>query len=217
MNHTAESTRGSLSVPPPGSITCWIARLKHTDPEAAQRLWERYFTRLVELARRKLAHHPRRGADEEDVALSAFASLCRAAASGRFPLLTDRHDLWALLIRLTERKAIDLVRHEGRQRRGGGRVRGDSVVRLPEGSAEGVSGFDGVIDPRPGPELAAMVAEEMQYLMEQLDDDVQRAIARLKLDGYSNPEIAEQLDRPLRTVERKLALIRKIWTRTEEP
>ena len=33
-------------------------------------------------------------ADEEDVALSAFDSLCRGAVEGRFPRLDDRNDLW---------------------------------------------------------------------------------------------------------------------------
>lgn len=195
---------------PAPSVTVWIARLKHNDPEAAQRLWERYCGRLVELARRKLAGHVCRSADEEDVALSAFASLCGAAAAGRFPQLTDRHDLWALLIRITERKAIDLVRREGRARRGGGRVRGDSAVRLPEGSVDGVVGLDGVIDPEPGPEMVALVADELRALLARLDDE-QRLLALLKIQGYSIPEIAAKLGRPLRTVERKLALVRKIW------
>ena len=34
-----------------GSITGWIAGLKSGDPGAAQPLWERYFARMVDLAR----------------------------------------------------------------------------------------------------------------------------------------------------------------------
>ena len=65
-----------------GSVTHWIELLKAGDPAAAQKLWESYFHRLVGLARKKLQGIPRRAADEEDVALSAFDSLCRAAAKG---------------------------------------------------------------------------------------------------------------------------------------
>ena len=64
----------------------------------------------------------------------------------------------------------------------------------------------------PTPEFAAQVAEEYERLLNFLDDD-QRAIAVAKLEGLTNPEIAARLDRSLRTVERKLQLIRGIWER----
>ena len=38
-----------------GDVTALIARLKSGDREAAQPLWERYFHRLVGLARAKLS------------------------------------------------------------------------------------------------------------------------------------------------------------------
>jgi hypothetical protein len=38
----------------PGSVTHWIQELRAGDPIAAQKLWERYFRRLVGLARQKL-------------------------------------------------------------------------------------------------------------------------------------------------------------------
>src|SRR5262245_8965717 len=106
-----------------GSVTYWVGRLKAGEPAAAQPLWEGYYRRLVGLARAKLRGAPRRAADEEDVALSAFDSFCRGAAAGRFPRLGDRDDLWRLLLTVTARKAIDLRQHEARQKRGGGRVR----------------------------------------------------------------------------------------------
>jgi hypothetical protein len=38
--------------------------------------WQRYFARMVELARRHLAARVRQAAGEEDVALAAFAEFC---------------------------------------------------------------------------------------------------------------------------------------------
>src|SRR5262249_12447635 len=63
----------------PGSVSRWLGDLQEGEHEAAARLWERYAHRLVALARARLSDLPRRAADEEDVALSAFASFCRAA------------------------------------------------------------------------------------------------------------------------------------------
>src|SRR5205085_8369771 len=104
------------------SVTNWINQLKAGEPEAARRLWDGYFRRLVGLARGKLEGSPRRAADEEDVALSAFGSLCRGAEGGRFPHLLDRDSLWQLLVAITAHKAHDLRRREERKKRGGGRV-----------------------------------------------------------------------------------------------
>jgi hypothetical protein len=76
---------------PAGSVTHRIVRLKAGGPAAAEPLGLRCYHRLVGLARSKLYRRPRRAADEEDVALSAFHSFCRGAEQGRFPLLlSDR-------------------------------------------------------------------------------------------------------------------------------
>src|SRR5262249_11693198 len=110
-----------------GSVTHWIGLLKAGDAAAAQKLWESYFRRLVALARKKLQGLPRRAADEEDVALSAFQSFCCNAEQGRFPQLFDRDGLWQLLVVITTRKAAHLRRAEGRQKRGGDQVRVDGA------------------------------------------------------------------------------------------
>ena len=60
------------------------------DRDGAQALWNVYFQRLVALARVRLRGTPRRAADEEDVALSAFDSFFRGVERGRFPQLGDR-------------------------------------------------------------------------------------------------------------------------------
>src|SRR5258707_146165 len=119
-----------------GSVTHWISQLKAGDPVAAQKLWERYFQRLVGLGRKKLRGARRRVADEEDVALSVFEGLCRGAAAERFPQLCERNNLWGLLVVLTARKAINLVKHERRQKRGGGKVGGESAICFPASTGE---------------------------------------------------------------------------------
>jgi DNA-directed RNA polymerase specialized sigma24 family protein len=194
-----------------GSVTHWITQLKAGAPAAAQPLWERYFRRLVGLARHKLHALPRRAADEEDVALSAFDSFYRGAAHGQFPKLTDRDDLWRLLVVLTARKALDRVRHERRQKRGGGAVLGESALGGRDRRADGAPGIEQVIGPAPTPAFAAQVAEECRRLLDALGDDDLRALALAKMEGHTNDQIAAQRGCAVRTVERKLRLIRGIW------
>jgi DNA-directed RNA polymerase specialized sigma24 family protein len=187
----------------PGSITCWIGQLKGGEQAAAQPLWEGYFQKMVELARQKLQGLPRRAADEEDVALSAFHSFCRGAAAGRFPQLDDRNSLWPLLVAITAHKAVDLLRHERRLKRGG-----------PPPDAAGPAPPDAEVEQilgrEPTPEFAAQVAEECQRLLDLLDDGL-RAVALWKMEGYTVEEIAARLGCVPRTVERKLRMIRRRW------
>jgi DNA-directed RNA polymerase specialized sigma24 family protein len=190
-------------MPSDGSVTRWIGRLQAGDPVAAQKLWERYFRRLVGLARRKLQDAPRRAADEEDVALSAFASFCLHAAHGRFPQLADRDNLWQLLVTLTARKAHHLHRDETRQKRGGGKVQ----------SASPEHDFDEMIHHGPSPADAALVAEECRRLLEALGEEDLRAVALWKLEGHTNEEIARKLGCVRLTVQRKLRLIRDLWAK----
>jgi DNA-directed RNA polymerase specialized sigma24 family protein len=195
-----------------GSVTHWIGALKAGDDEAAQRLWERYFDGLVRLARAKLGALPRGAADEEDAALSAFHSFCRGVARGRFPRLDDRHDLWRLLVTITARKAMDQAERLNRKKRGGGRVRNESAM-AGEDSGAWETGLEQIIGREPTPAFAAMVADECRRLLETLGDETLRRIALLRMEGYSDSEIAAQLKCGLRTVGRKLELIRKVWVR----
>src|SRR5262245_34414674 len=97
-----------------GSITRWIGRLKGGDLAATQPLWEAYYRRVVGLARERLRGAPRRVADEEDVALSAFDSFFAGATAGRFPQLADRLNLWPLLVSITAHTCVDLGRRDTR-------------------------------------------------------------------------------------------------------
>jgi DNA-directed RNA polymerase specialized sigma24 family protein len=192
-----------------GSVTHWLQLLQLGEDSAARDLWERYCRRLVGLAREKLRGAARRVADEEDVALSVFDSFCRGLDEGRFPRLENRDDLWKLLVVLTARKALRLVQYERRQKRGGGNVLGETDLS-PGGAEEGAA-LEQVIGREPTPEFAAQVAEECGRLLQALGDEQLRDIARWKMEGHTNAEIAGKLGCLERTVERKLRVIRGLW------
>jgi DNA-directed RNA polymerase specialized sigma24 family protein len=194
----------------PGSVTHWIKQLKGGKRAAVRPLWESYFQQLVARTRQKLLGMPRRAADEEDVALSAFDSFCRAAEQGRFPQLHDRHDLWQLLIVIADRKAHDLAKYEHRQRRGGGKVLDEGAVPA-EDTNPGSSPLARAKSAEPTPALAAQVAEECRRLLALLGDEELQDVALRKMEGYSVEEIAAQTGWVPRTVQRRLRLIRRIW------
>ena len=202
-------------MPASESVSQWLHLLKEGSPAAAQQLWERYFHRLVGFARAKVQSQPRRAADEEDVALSAFASFFRGAEAGRFPQLADRDDLWRLLVTLTERKAIKQIRDENCQKRGGGAVLAESTLNHPGDSVP--VGLDQLAGNEPTPAFAVQVAEEYRLLLNRLGDPALQAIAISKMEGETVLEIATRLDCAVSTVERRLRLIRQIWESEDQP
>jgi DNA-directed RNA polymerase specialized sigma24 family protein len=198
------------------SVTRWIRGLTAGDQEAARLLWERYFDKLVAVARKQLGWAPRRVADEEDVALSVFRCLCDGAARGQFSDLANRDDLWRLLVLMTARKVSDQKRLARQQKRGGGKVRGDSALAEHAGSGD-LEGFDRLMSEDPTPEFLTIMADEYQRLMDVLGDDTLRQIALWKTEGYTNEEIADRLQLTRRSVERKLQWIRQVWSDQIDP
>jgi DNA-directed RNA polymerase specialized sigma24 family protein len=190
------------------SVSAWIQQLHANDSVAAQKLWQRYVRRLIELARARLGSL-RRVSDEEDVVVTAFEKFLRATAEGRFPELANRNDLWRILVLLTEQTAVDEIRHQLASKRGGGTVQGESALLNRNDSSQ--LGINGVPGREPTPEFAAAAAERYRELLHALATDELRSIAIAKMDGHSTAEIAAHLQLSERTIERKLNLIRQIW------
>jgi RNA polymerase sigma factor (sigma-70 family) len=192
------------------SVTIWIDGVKAGDGADISRLWDRYFERLVRLAGARLPAHCRRSFDEEDVALSAFQSFCERAGRGQFARLNDRDDLWRLLATITVRKALDTMRRQTRQKRGGGQVLGESAL-LGGGGDDG-EGVAAILGREPTPEEVARFADDYARFLDRLTDPTLRAVALRRLEGQSTQEIARAMDVSTKTVDRKLQLIRAIWS-----
>lgn len=193
-----------------GSITLLLEQVRHGDERGAQDLFDRYFENLLAIARRKLRDVPRRTEDEEDVVLGALDSFIRRARNQQFPQLSDRNNLWHLLIAITERKAINQRKRQLARKRGESQMQKQAA--RPDDSHNGQQRLESVAAPQPTPDTIVQLAEECRRLFGQLDDDVLRDVARMKLDGYTNAEIAQKLDVVERTVERKLNRIRACWS-----
>ncbi|APZ96186.1 ECF-type sigma factor [Fuerstiella marisgermanici] len=185
------------------NVSHWIDLVKVGDTVAANQIWRHYFDRLVRSVRGRLYGQNRVVSDEEDIVLSVFNSFYEAAEKGRFPDLSDRDDLWRLLLRMAGRKVIDKRRHDQRQRRGGG-------VQMH--SLNGRTGDESVIEAigdEPSPEMVLMMQESVEQLFSHLGVGQLRDLAGAKLEGYSNAELAERFGCSERTIERRLHLIRE--------
>ena len=193
-----------------GQISFWIEEVKAGQDDAVTRLWNEYFEKLCRLCRQKFQSYPQRVSDEDDLALMAFDSFCRRAKSGDYPDLRNRDELWNLLVTIAIRKGLNIQRANRAGKRGGGRVRGGSVFRT-EDDWQRDQGFDAIASAEPTPEVVASMTETLEELLEKLPDESLRQVAILKMEGYSNREISEQIQRTERSVEFKLQRIRSLW------
>ena len=62
------------------------------------------------------------------------------------------------------------------------------------------------------PEASYSALEECERLLSILPSEDLKRLAVLKVDGYTNEELAEILNCTRRSVQRRLQLIREIWT-----
>ena len=185
------------------NVSHWIDLVKAGDSEAANRIWQHYFDRLVRSVRQKLFGQNRAVSDEEDIVLSVFESFYDAAENGRFPDLSDRDDLWKLLLQMSARKIVDKRRHDQRQRRGG-----DLRIQSLDGGEDSDEVIEAIGDD-PSPEMVVMLQESVEQIFSHLGVGQLRDLAGAKLEGYSNAELAQRFDCSERTIERRLHLIRE--------
>ncbi len=184
----------------PGSVSRLIPDLRREGLAAAGPLWRHFYASLVAVAARRLNDALHAAVGPDDVAQEALLELCRALAGPdserRFPRLRDRRDLWRLLVCLTSRRAADVKLKYGRR-----------VAVVAGESAAGEAGLAASPAPEAAPEYALAVEE----MLAMLPDDSLRRVALLRLEGYSNEQIAERIGRSVVTVEVKFKAIRAVW------
>ena len=171
----------------------WVQGFRDGNPELIEEFWNVYEIRLKRLAERNLGQQIRRRVASEDVVQSAFRTFLRRAHQDEFQL-TDRKSLLALLCTITLNKIREKVRYHGRQKRGLDQERYlDAIADL--------SGKETTPD-----EVAAF--REVEEMISTFSEDEQ-LIIHLKLENYTNQEIAKKIQCSERTVRRLTNRIRE--------
>jgi RNA polymerase sigma factor (sigma-70 family) len=195
-----------------GSVTRMIQLLRSDVAAerdmAAQIIWQRYFRDLLELARNNLSKRIRQREDEEDVLQSMYKSFCRRQQRGEFDL-TGRDALWSLLVTITLRKARNTAKKQGRDMRD---VSREQILPDRDLMGPGHWALEQMDVAEPSPAEAVLLNEALERRLEALADRELRQVALLRLEGYTNREIAEKFDCTERSIERRLERIRSKWT-----
>ena len=188
-----------------GSLTLCIQNLRSPDvrvrDEAARVIWDRFAARLQALARRHLDNRIRRREDEHDILQSMYASFCVGQREGNASP-ASREELWRLLVRITLCKVVNTANRNFAVRRDVRREQSPNPALFP------LWMLDHVDRAQVDPDERLIVLEELDRLLQGLPANL-RQIVVWKVEGFTNKEIARQLDCTVRAVELKMQLTRK--------
>ena len=148
-------------------VTNWFRELEKGDENAAEKLWEYCVPKMLAHSRRRLPASFCKVLDEEDIALSAFRSLCERARRGDLQSIQGRNELLKLLSVITTRKTLNYIKHETREKRGSGKVRGESWFSSAQ-NGDGCHpnhGMDGCEGPSDSPALMAQYTEQCKQML----------------------------------------------------
>jgi RNA polymerase sigma factor (sigma-70 family) len=177
-----------------------LARLcRNGDSVAAQQLFERYVDRLVALARRRLSPSLASRVDPEDVVQSVFRTFFVRLQDGQFQL-EQQDDLCKLLVRITIHKTLRQVAYQKAAKRNPSAEAGQENTEREELYA--------VLDREPTPDEAVVFLDQLEHFLKKLKPE-ERRILEMKVQGFKNEEICQEL----KIYDRK---IRRILERVQE-
>jgi hypothetical protein len=163
-------------MPSKGSVTSLLAPVKAGDPAAVQQLWERYFERLVGLARKKHLGAAPPGGDEQDMALSASRQLLPKRRARSLPKAGRPRRPVAAAGDHQSCEAARLLRDERHE------------PRAPGGEA--TPDLEQLLCREPAPEAAVKMADGCGRLLDSLSDRKLEQIAVRRMEGLMVEKIA---------------------------
>ncbi|MBN67881.1 MAG: hypothetical protein CME32_01195 [Gimesia sp.] len=175
-----------------------LGQVKKGDQRAAARLYERFAVQLISKARKRLGSVAKSKLDPEDVVQSVYRSFFNRVNQGQFDL-ENWESLWSLLVTMTHRKCGRKVEYFFAEKRD---VRKEIVPEVQLDNSDSVQQFEAIARD-PSSEEATILMETLQQLLAGFKP-VEREILSLKLQGYSQIEISNQVGRSERTIHRVL-------------
>jgi RNA polymerase sigma factor (sigma-70 family) len=174
------------------------------DEAAARQLVDRYADRLTALARKRISERLASRIDPEDITQSVFRTFFLRAREGQFQV-QGPDDLCKLLTRITIHKTLRQVAYHKRARRDPGQETaqqdsGEALLQI-------------ICATEPTPQEAAVFLDELEHFLAEFRPEDQQILA-LRMEGYTNAEIANKLGITDRTVRRLMERIRGMTKRS---
>jgi RNA polymerase sigma factor (sigma-70 family) len=206
-----------------GSTTIIVNKIAAGDRIALEEFVHRYNRKMVRMAsrymRRLRAHLVT--CDAEDAVNDTLIKLYRRALEGELPCVESSIKFWKMFFSMLKVEIRGALDRDAATKRGGPGVRRSRSQRRPGDTPDDSprlrrDGFrldylsvDEIYSLLPPRHDLALIQIEIEEFLQHLGDPITRRIATLKLESYTNEQIAELLEYNERTIERRLTFIRK--------
>ena len=191
------------------AITLCLRNLKAGEnvDRSAGVLWAYFKTSLCSLADTYTRGHAF-CFDEDDLASLTFAHFCQSLISGQLENVKTGECALRVLAFILSQKAATLIESEHRHKRGRGSVVRESVLASKSLYGFNFDHFEGKAQSGNSDKLPPWLLEWLESLSSPL-----RTTVLMRLEGFANEEIAQELGCGLRTVERHLQELRVLLAR----
>jgi len=182
-----------------------VERCRGGSESAAAELFNRYVSRLLGVARRRIGERMNSRLDPEDVVQSVFRTFFTRLRNDQFEF-AEEDDLSKLLVRITLHKTLRQIAYHRAARR-------DPGHELPQGE---LSQHDilQVMTKEPTPVTVVTFIDQLDHFLARLTPEEQQ-ILTLRLQGHSTEEIAKQIGSYDRKVRRVLERVRALAQQEE--
>ena len=189
-----------LTVPTPPEEQVLIDLWRGGDENAARQIVERYFDRLLALAGRRISQRLASRVDPEDIVQSVFRTFFVRLKDGQF-VFQDEDDLCKLLMRITLHKTLRQVAFHKAAKR-------DPNLEANQGDHHRDL-LLALLDKEPSAEATVAFLDQLDHFLDQLEPQTRRII-EMRLQGYTNDEIAKELNVYDRKIRRAVERVRDL-------
>lgn len=204
--------------PSEGFLKELFGRAAAGDRDAVTQLWDYYYPKLKTTVARRIQRMPRLAGDASDLTSAALHDFLSDTIRAAGIDLSDVNKVWSLMRLVSLRHINDVAKHRYAEKRGG---------HVETYSLDAISGRDGVAgDDEPADKHLAPIVQDkkaidpsdpvvfeelVERLLARLPDDTSRHIVLLRLQNQSTGEIADLMQISIRTVQRHLKEVERIW------
>jgi len=174
-----------------------VESCRRGDQRAAKMLYDRYVGLLLAQAKRRLSQRLASRVEAEDIVQSVFRSFFLRLQKGEYQF-DQGEDIAKLLLRITVNKTLRQVTYHQAAKR--------ALQQETPQPTEANEALIQVAGRDPSPEEAVAYVDEVEHFLKQLPTEARRII-ELRLEGFSEREIAERLqisDRKVRRINERI-------------
>lgn len=176
-----------------------LENVQQGDSRAEEAVHRQFVDKLLRVASKRISDRFRAKVAPEEIVQSVFVSFFRRHKNHEFQF-DNWNDLWALLLRITVHKCVDRIAEFQTKKRDVRRELATTDSKLPPAF--------GAASPGPTAEEVLFFEETLDQLFDRLTP-IQQKIVLMRLQGMSNLEISQSINRTERTVYRMLNQIKE--------